>query len=85
MKDTTWHHKRKPPAIGWWPASAGFNREAIRWWNGHHWSVVAYSWKRYTATELNRIARTPASTNMGTQVGQIRWTRRWWLIPGRLA
>ena len=48
-------HDGPPPHIGWWNASSIRDARAWRWWNGKHWSEVAYPLA--TQDKAARIAR----------------------------
>jgi len=51
--DRIWN-QGPPPHIGWWNASISHSSSAWRWWNGSHWSFVAYD--DYTATRARHQA-----------------------------
>lgn len=57
-----------PPAVGWWPASAFFDVDLYRWWDGQKWSIAATRLKNHHfAASISRHAAV---------LDDIRW-RRW--------
>jgi hypothetical protein len=58
MTSRTWH-KGPPPHVGWWNASWANDLTAWRWWNGKHWSHVAYPEDSEFFAEISAQSQTP--------------------------
>lgn len=68
MSETVWH-KGPPPSVGWWIASTLRDKDALRWWNGRDWSMVAF--RRYSPERAAAQAKIRASSNL-----KIEWADR---------
>ena len=69
MNSSNWH-KGPPPSIGWWPASASRDPNALRWWDGKYWSSVAYA-----GDSLN-LVKAQANKRLEKPLYEIEWTDR---------
>lgn len=70
MAERVWH-SGPPPHVGWWNASACYDDDAWRWWNGECWSPSVYAYE-----PIRAVVRA-ASMHTVFCTGEIEWTDYW--------